>query len=283
MTELSANWMALPLQATLPYKGAPMHRMHAGENLTTFFMSCFGARQNPAIMRRMNADPLELQKFSELAHRWWDPTSEFRPLHEINPLRLDWINARAPLAGKNVIDIGCGGGILAESMAKKGAKVTGIDLSEKALKVADLHSLETGVQVRYKLVAAEDMAEQEAGQYDVVTCMEMLEHVPDPGAIVRAAATLVKPGGHVFFSTLNRNPKAYLFAVLGAEYLLRMLPKGTHDYAKFITPAELSQFIRSAGLQVEGLKGLAYNPLTKIYSLNDDTSVNYLVASSRPA
>ncbi|OFA03228.1 bifunctional 2-polyprenyl-6-hydroxyphenol methylase/3-demethylubiquinol 3-O-methyltransferase UbiG [Duganella sp. HH101] len=230
----------------------------------------------------MNADPLELQKFSDLAHRWWDPTSEFRPLHEINPLRLEWINARAPLAGKKVIDIGCGGGILSESMARKGATVTGIDLSEKALKVADLHSLESGVAVRYKLIAAEDMAAQEAGQYDVVTCMEMLEHVPDPGAIVRAAATLVKPGGQVFFSTLNRNPKAYLFAILGAEYLLRMLPKGTHDYDKFITPSELSQFIRSAGLDVQGFKGMGYNPLTKIYSLNDDTSVNYLVATSRP-
>ncbi|MRV74069.1 bifunctional 2-polyprenyl-6-hydroxyphenol methylase/3-demethylubiquinol 3-O-methyltransferase UbiG [Duganella sp. FT92W] len=231
----------------------------------------------------MNADPLELQKFSELAHRWWDPTSEFRPLHEINPLRLEWINARAPLAGKNVIDIGCGGGILAESMARKGAKVTGIDLSEKALKVADLHSLESGVQVRYQLIAAEDMAAQEAGQYDVVTCMEMLEHVPDPAAIVQAAATLVKPGGKVFFSTLNRNPKSYLFAVIGAEYLLRLLPKGTHDYAKFITPAELSQYIRSAGLQVDSLKGLGYNPLSKIYSLNDDTDVNYMVACTRPA
>jgi 2-polyprenyl-6-hydroxyphenyl methylase / 3-demethylubiquinone-9 3-methyltransferase len=230
----------------------------------------------------MNADPLEIKKFSELAHRWWDPTSEFRPLHEINPLRLEWINARAPLAGKNVIDIGCGGGILAESMAKKGAKVTGIDLSDKALKVADLHSLESGVEVRYQLIAAEDMAAQEPGRYDVVTCMEMLEHVPDPGAIVKAAATLVKPGGHVFFSTLNRNPKAYLYAVIGAEYLLRMLPKGTHDYAKFITPSELSQFVRAAGLQVDGLKGLGYNPLTKIYALNQDTSVNYMVACSRP-
>ncbi|WGG49225.1 bifunctional 2-polyprenyl-6-hydroxyphenol methylase/3-demethylubiquinol 3-O-methyltransferase UbiG [Rugamonas sp. DEMB1] len=230
----------------------------------------------------MNADPLELQKFSELAHRWWDPTSEFRPLHEINPLRLEWINARAPLAGKSVIDIGCGGGILSESMARKGAKVTGIDLSEKALKVADLHSLESGAQVRYKLIAAEDMAAQEAGQYDVVTCMEMLEHVPDPAAIVRAAATLVKPGGQVFFSTLNRNAKAYLFAVIGAEYLLRMLPKGTHDYDKFITPAELSQFVRSAGLELQGMKGLGYNPLSKLYSLNDDTSVNYMVATSRP-
>ncbi|MEC5163602.1 2-polyprenyl-6-hydroxyphenyl methylase / 3-demethylubiquinone-9 3-methyltransferase [Janthinobacterium sp. CG_23.3] len=230
----------------------------------------------------MNADPIEIQKFSELAHRWWDPTSEFRPLHEINPLRLEWINARAPLAGRRVIDIGCGGGILAESMAKKGAQVTGIDLSEKALKVADLHSLESGAQVRYQLIAAEAMAEQEAGQYDVVTCMEMLEHVPDPAAIVRACATLVKPGGQVFFSTLNRNPKAYLFAILGAEYLLRMLPKGTHDYDKFITPAELSQYARSAQLDVNAMKGLGYNPLSKIYSLNDDTSVNYLVACSRP-
>ena len=230
----------------------------------------------------MNADPLELQKFSELAHRWWDPTSEFRPLHEINPLRLEWINARAPLAGKNVIDIGCGGGILSESMARKGATVTGIDLGEKALKVADLHSLESGVPVRYKLIAAEEMAAQEAGQYDVVTCMEMLEHVPDPAAIVRACAALVKPGGQVFFSTLNRNPKSYLFAVIGAEYILRMLPKGTHDYEKFLTPSELSQFIRSAGLEVQGFKGMGYNPLTKIYSLNDDTSVNYLVAARRP-
>ena len=230
----------------------------------------------------MNADPHEIQKFSELAHRWWDPSSEFRPLHEINPLRLEWINARAPLAGKDVIDIGCGGGILSESMARKGARVTGIDLSEKALKVADLHSLESGVQVRYQCIAAEDMAAAEAGQYDVVTCMEMLEHVPDPAAIVKAAATLVKPGGKVFFSTLNRNPKAYLFAIVGAEYLLRMLPKGTHDYAKFITPSELSSFARAAGLQVDGLKGLSYNPLTKIYALNNDTDVNYLVACTRP-
>ena len=231
----------------------------------------------------MNADPLELQKFSDLAHRWWDPTSEFRPLHEINPLRLEWINARAPLAGKTVADIGCGGGILAESIARKGAKVTGIDLSEKALKVADLHSLESGVQVRYELISAEDLAAREPCQYDVVTCMEMLEHVPDPAAVVRACATLVRPGGHVFFSTINRNLKAYLFAVIGAEYLLRLLPKGTHDYTKFITPAELSQYARNAGLQVETLKGMGYNPLTKVYSLNQDTSVNYLVACTRPA
>ena len=230
----------------------------------------------------MNVDPSELQKFSDLAHRWWDPGSEFRPLHEINPLRLEWIHSRVPLAGKKVLDIGCGGGILTESMALKGAQVTGIDLSEKALKVADLHSLESGVQVQYELIAAEAMAEREAGQYDVVTCMEMLEHVPEPAAIVQACAKLVKPGGHVFFSTLNRNPKSYLFAVLGAEYLLRLLPKGTHDYAKFITPAELSQYARNSGLLVEALKGMSYNPVSQIYSLNQDTSVNYLVACSRP-
>lgn len=231
----------------------------------------------------MNADPLELKKFSDLAHQWWDPTSEFRPLHEINPLRLEWINSRAPLAGKTVIDIGCGGGILAESMAKKGAHVTGIDLSEKALKVADLHSLESGVQVRYELIAAEDMAEREAGRFDIVTCMEMLEHVPDPAAIVAACAKLVKPGGKIFFSTINRNPKAYLHAILGAEYLLRLLPKGTHDYAKFITPAELSQYARRADLTVDTLRGMGFNPLTKIYALNHDTSVNYLLACTRPA
>ena len=231
----------------------------------------------------MNADPFELQKFSELAHRWWDPNSEFRPLHEINPLRLEWINAIAPVAGKRVLDVGCGGGILAEAVAKKGAAVTGIDLSEKALKVADLHSLESGVAVRYELISAEDLAAREAGQYDVVTCMEMLEHVPDPSAVVKACATLVKPGGRVFFSTLNRNPKSYLFAIIGAEYLLRLLPRGTHDYAKFITPAELSQYGRNAGLEVEAVKGMTYNPFTKIYSLNQDTDVNYLIACSKPA
>ncbi|MFJ9450185.1 MULTISPECIES: bifunctional 2-polyprenyl-6-hydroxyphenol methylase/3-demethylubiquinol 3-O-methyltransferase UbiG [unclassified Herbaspirillum] len=230
----------------------------------------------------MNADPQELQKFSDLAHRWWDPTSEFRPLHEINPLRLEWINARAALSGKSVVDVGCGGGILAESMARKGARVTGIDLSEKALKVADLHGMESGVQVRYEKIAAEDLAAREPGQFDVVTCMEMLEHVPDPASIVHACTAMVKPGGHVFFSTLNRNPKAYLFAIIGAEYLLRMLPRGTHDYAKFITPAELARFIREAGLELDGFKGLSYNPLTKLYSINQDTSVNYMVACRKP-
>lgn len=231
----------------------------------------------------INADPSELKKFSELAHRWWDPSSEFRPLHEINPLRLEWINARASLHGKAVLDVGCGGGILAESMARKGANVTGIDLSEKALKVADLHSLESGVAVRYELISAEALAAREPARYDVVTCMEMLEHVPDPAAIVHACAALVKPGGHVFFSTINRNPKSYLFAVLGAEYILRLLPRGTHDYAKFITPAELAQFARNAGMEVHALKGMTYNPLTKIYSLNQDTDVNYLLACIRPA
>lgn len=229
----------------------------------------------------MNADPQELKKFSDLAHRWWDPSSEFRPLHQINPLRLEWINARVPLSGKTVIDIGCGGGILAESMARKGATVTGIDLSEKALKVADLHSLEAGIAMRYEFISAEDMALREPATFDVVTCMEMLEHVPDPAAVVRACAALVKPGGQVFFSTLNRNPKSYLFAIIGAEYLLRLLPRGTHDYRKFITPAELSNFARQSGLDVEKLKGLSYNPLLKTYSLNQDTSVNYMVACTR--
>ena len=229
-----------------------------------------------------NADPQEISKFSELAHRWWDPTSEFRPLHEINPLRLEWINARAPLAGKNVIDIGCGGGVLSESMARKGAKVTGIDLSKKALKVADLHSLESGVEVRYKLIAAEDMALEEPGQYDVVTCMEMLEHVPDPGSVVRACSALVKPGGWVFFSTLNRNLKSFVFAIVGAEYVLRLLPRGTHAYESFITPSELALATRQAGLTAIAMNGMTYNPITKVYALAPDTSVNYLMATRKP-
>lgn len=230
----------------------------------------------------MNADPLEIQKFSDIAHHWWDINSEFRPLHEINPLRLEWINACVGLKEKKVIDVGCGGGILAESMAKKGAIVTGVDLSEKALKVADLHSLESGLNIRYKHCSAEHMAEQEAGLYDVVTCLEMLEHVPDPSSVVIACAKLVKPGGHVFFSTINRNPKSYLHAILGAEYLLQLLPKGTHDYAKFITPAEVSQSVRLAGLELLSLRGMSYNPLTKMYSLNSNVSVNYLAACCRP-
>lgn len=231
----------------------------------------------------MNADPVELQKFSALAHRWWDPASEFRPLHEINPLRLGWIHAQSPVTGKAVLDVGCGGGILAESMARQGAKVKGIDLSDKALKVAELHGLESGIDVDYESIAAEELAVREPAGYDIVTCMEMLEHVPDPAAVVQACATLVKPGGRVFFSTLNRNPKSYLFAVIGAEYLLHLLPKGTHDYAKFITPAELAGFARNAGLLVNNMRGMSYNPLTRAYSLNQDTSVNYLVSCTRPA
>lgn len=229
----------------------------------------------------MNADPIELQKFSDLAAKWWDPTSEFKPLHEINPLRLDWIDGIAHLAGKKVLDIGCGGGILTEAMAKKGALAKGIDLAEKPLKVAMLHKLESGVAVDYECISAEDLAAREPAGYDVVTCMEMLEHVPDPASIVRACALLVKPGGQVFFSTISRNAKAYMFAVLGAEYVLNLLPRGTHDYAKFIKPSELTRFCRQAGLAVGELKGMSYNPLTRHYWLGDDTSVNYLVHTAR--
>lgn len=230
-----------------------------------------------------NADPTELQKFSDLAHRWWDPNSEFRPLHEINPLRLDWIDRHAPLKGKRVLDVGCGGGILSESMASRGATVTGIDLSEKALGVAKLHLLESGRSVDYRLSSAEDLATEEAGSYDVVTCMEMLEHVPNPASTIAACASLVKPGGHVFFSTISRNPKAYLFAVIGAEYILQLLPKGTHDYAKFIKPSELSRWAKAVGLEIDEIIGMSYNPITKVYSLGRDTDVNYLVHSVRDA
>lgn len=225
-----------------------------------------------------NADQLELDKFSALAHRWWDPNSEFKPLHEINPLRLDWIDRHAGIAGKDVVDIGCGGGILAESMARRGARVTGIDLSEKALKVANLHKLESGVAVDYRHIAAEALAAERPGTYDVVTCMEMLEHVPDPGSIVMACRQLVKPGGWVFLSTLNRNPKSYLLAIVGAEYILNMLPKGTHDWAKFIKPAELARHTRAAGMDIVEVIGMTYNPLSKVYSLGRDTDVNYLMA-----
>ena len=218
-----------------------------------------------------NADPIELEKFSQLAHRWWDPTSEFKPLHDINPLRLEYIDRVAQLSGKTVLDVGCGGGILAESMADKGASVTGIDLGDKALQVAKLHLLESGRQVEYRKVAVEDLAAEQPGRFDVVTCMEMLEHVPNPASTVRACAQLVKPGGQVFFSTLNRNPKSYLFAVIGAEYLLNLLPRGTHDYAKFIKPSELAQFCRDAGLDVSDITGMSYNPLSKVYSLGRDT------------
>jgi 2-polyprenyl-6-hydroxyphenyl methylase/3-demethylubiquinone-9 3-methyltransferase len=225
----------------------------------------------------MNADPAELQKFAALAHRWWDPSSEFKPLHDINPLRLNYIDSIAGLNGKRVLDVGCGGGILSESMARRGAEVTGIDLGEKALKVAQLHKLESGAAVDYRLVSVEALAEEQPASFDVVTCMEMLEHVPDPEAVVAACARLVKPGGRVFFSTLNRNPKSYLFAVIGAEYVLNMLPKGTHDYRKFIKPSELSAWCRVAGLDVVSLTGMSYNPLTKHYSLGSDVAVNYIL------
>jgi len=228
-----------------------------------------------------NADPVEIEKFSQLAHKWWDPQSEFKPLHEINPLRLNYIDRFADLAGKTVLDVGCGGGILSESMAGLKANVTGIDLSDKALQVAKLHLLESGKQVAYRKIAVEAMAAEQPGQFDVVTCMEMLEHVPDPASVIAACAKLVKPDGWVFFSTLNRNPKSYLFAVLGAEYVLNLLPRGTHDYAKFIKPSELAQSCRHAGLNVTDLIGLSYNPLSKIYALGKDTDVNYMVACRR--
>jgi 2-polyprenyl-6-hydroxyphenyl methylase/3-demethylubiquinone-9 3-methyltransferase len=228
-----------------------------------------------------NADPAELAKFSDLAHRWWDPHGEFRPLHEINPLRLEWIERLAPLAGREVLDVGCGGGILAEAMARRGARVTGIDLAEKPLRVAELHLLEGGLQVRYERASAEDYAARHAERFDVITCMEMLEHVPDPASAVAACARLLKPGGRAFFSTLNRNPKAYLFAVIGAEYLLKLLPRGTHDYARFIRPSELAHWCREAGLREVELAGMTYNPLTRRYALGRDCDVNYLLACQR--
>lgn len=227
----------------------------------------------------MNVDALEVQKFSELAHKWWDKSSEFKPLHEINPLRLAFIDDIASLKGKKVLDVGCGGGILSESMHFKGAKVTGIDLGEKALNVAKLHQLESGAKVDYQMIAVEALAEKSPQTFDVVTCMEMLEHVPDPSAIVAAVSKLVKPNGFVFFSTINRNPKAYLHAVIGAEYILNMLPKGTHDYSKFIKPSELSSWVRESGLTVDAMRGLGYNPLTKAYTLSDNVSVNYMMCT----
>jgi len=231
-----------------------------------------------------NVDPAELAKFSELAHRWWDPDSEFRPLHQINPLRLDWINQLAPLAGRQVLDVGCGGGILAEAMAHKGAQVLGIDLADKSLKVAQLHALETGAaNVAYRQVSAEALAAEMPQRYDVITCMEMLEHVPDPSSIVRACAALVKPGGWVFFSTINRNPKSFLFAIVGAEYILKLLPRGTHEYAKLIRPSELAGFCRQAGLDLSQTRGMEYNPLTRRYWLSANTSVNYLLATRKSA
>lgn len=231
----------------------------------------------------VNVDPQELAKFGDLAHRWWDPNSEFKPLHDINPLRLGWIDRCVNLAGKHVLDVGCGGGLLSEGMAGCGANVTGIDLSEKPLGVARLHLLESGHSVDYRLIAAETLAAEAPASFDVVTCLEMLEHVPDPASTVAACARLVKPGGQIFFSTINRNPKAYLLAVIGAEYILNMLPKGTHDYAKFLRPAELARFAREASLDVAEIIGMSYNPLTRTYRLGNDTSVNYLIRTIRPA
>jgi len=232
----------------------------------------------------LNADPAELAKFSELAHRWWDTESEFKPLHQINPLRLAWIQTLVPLAGKAMVDVGCGGGILADSAARQGAKVLGIDLSTKALKVAQLHALEAETpNVSYREVSAEALAAEVPGSMDVVTCMEMLEHVPDPASVVEACARMVKPGGWVFFSTLNRNPMSFIQAIVGAEYVLNLLPKGTHEYAKMIRPSELAHYCREAGLELQATKGLSYNPLTRRYSMNNNTQVNYLFATRKPA
>ncbi len=229
----------------------------------------------------LNADPLELEKFSELAHRWWDPKSEFKPLHDINPLRLNYIDGIVKLEQKQVLDVGCGGGILAESMAARGARVTGIDLADKPLKVAELHLIESGLHVDYRKISAEDLAAERPASFDAVTCMELLEHVPDPAATVAACAALVKPGGQVFFSTINRNPKSYLFAVIGAEYILRLLPRGTHDYARFIKPSELAAMCRRAGLALGGITGMTYNPFTQRYALGADASVNYILHTTQ--
>ena len=228
-----------------------------------------------------NVDALELEKFSQLAHKWWDPESAFKPLHEINPLRLGFIDQHASLSGKRVLDVGCGGGILAESMAALGAQVTGIDLAKKSLKVAQLHSMESGIAVEYRCIAVEALAEADPGQYDVVTCMEMLEHVPNPDSVIASCTKLARPGGHLFFSTLNRKPVAWLQAILGAEYLLQLLPRGTHDYERFIKPSELARSMRQHGLSLRELKGMQYNPLNRCYSLSDNTDVNYLIAAQR--
>ena len=233
--------------------------------------------------KMQNADPAELEKFAALAHRWWDPQGEFRPLHDLNPLRLGWIDGLAKLSGKSVLDVGCGGGILAEAMARLGASVTGIDLAEKPLRVAELHLMESGLAVHYEKASAEEKTKSHSGHFDVVTCMELLEHVPDPASTVAACASLVKPGAHVFFSTINRNPKSYLFAVIGAEYLLKLLPRGTHDYARFIRPSELTRWCRDAGLEPLELKGMTYNPLTGQYRLGDDCDVNYSLCCTKNA
>jgi 2-polyprenyl-6-hydroxyphenyl methylase/3-demethylubiquinone-9 3-methyltransferase len=232
----------------------------------------------------INADPQELAKFGELAHLWWDPDSDFRPLHRINPLRLDWIDGLAHLDGKRALDVGCGGGILSDAMARRGAQVLGIDLATKALRVAQLHALEAGTpRIEYREIAAEALSAEQPGGFDVVTCMEMLEHVPEPASVVEACGRLAKPGGWVFFSTIHRNAKAFAYAIVGAEYLLRLLPRGTHEYARFIRPSELAAWCRQAGLELVETRGLQYNPLTERYRLSGDTSVNYLVACRKPA
>jgi len=230
-----------------------------------------------------NVDPAELAKFQDLASRWWDANSEFKPLHQINPLRLNWINERIPLDGARVLDVGCGGGILAESMAEKGADVLGIDLAEAPLAVARLHALESGASLEYREISAEDCAVEKPAEFDCVTCLELLEHVPDPASTVAACAAMVKPGGRVFFSTLNKNPKSFLFAIVGAEYVLRLLPRGTHDWKKFIKPSDLSSHCRASGLRVDEIIGLTYNPLTKRYKLENDVDVNYMIATTRIA
>ena len=233
-------------------------------------------------MNAANVDQAELTKFSSLAHRWWDVDGEFGPLHAINPLRLDWIDGISPLKGQRVLDVGCGGGILADAMARKGADVLGIDLAEKSLKVAQLHALEAGTsQITYRLVAAEALAAEMPDQFDVVTCMEMLEHVPDPASVVQACARLAKPGGWAFFSTINRNPKSFLMAILGAEYVLNLVPRGTHEYARLLRPSELARFCRDAGLDMQQSRGLQYNPISGRYRLSTNTSVNYMLATRK--
>ncbi|HPQ96419.1 MAG: bifunctional 2-polyprenyl-6-hydroxyphenol methylase/3-demethylubiquinol 3-O-methyltransferase UbiG [Thiothrix sp.] len=229
----------------------------------------------------LNVDPNEISKFEAIAHRWWDRDSEFRPLHQINPLRLNYIDSRAGLRDRRVLDVGCGGGILAESMARRGAEITGIDMGETPLSVASLHALESGISIDYRQISAEQLAQEQPGSFDVVTCMEMLEHVPDPASVIQACATLARPGGHLFFSTINRNPKAFLFAIVGAEYVLNLLPRGTHEYGKFIRPSELEQAARKAGLNINHISGMTYNPLFQSYRLGKDTGVNYLAHFSK--